>query len=369
MRREPLTAHQLFWTAFIMMFPTMLLMLPGALLRMGGRYAWCTPLVACLPAAALVWIVGGLAGRYGGLATVLGQAMGPVLGRLPLLVVWGALSIYVLTIVRESSVLAAMTFVVGDVPLWLLTLLGVFLAGVGAWLGLTVLARLSEFLGPVMVAAHVLLLAAAIPFVHVLWARPLIPRNADFLHLSPMALLWVWLAEPLATTLMCDHLDADARRRAGRALAGATVAAAAMTSLGLWVIVADFGPARGAQLGLPFFNLAKEITMSAFLQHLEALVIPIALTGSAAKTGVFFWLWNRAGTQLTGSAPARPLVIGMLGAGLAAGAVVSLLAFANAVSLEDFMIGVLARWALPALVAAVGAAYGVAALRRPGARA
>lgn len=352
MNREPLSARELFWTTFLMMFPTILLLLPGDLLRYAGRYAWWTPLVAGVPACALSWIVGALAARYGDAGTAFVRALGPVAGRIPIAAVLASLAVYTTVATREYAQVAFSTFVFEDVPLWLLTMLGLMIAGMAAWLGLTVIGRGSEIMAPLLIWVHLFLFALALPFSHFIWARPILPRNPQFATLPPVALTWVWLVEPLAVPFMLSEVAADARRRAGPILAGASGLAAAITAVGLWVMVADFGPARASSLVLPMFNLAKEMTFGSFLQHLEVLLIPVALMGGAGKLAIFYWLLTRIGTNLTGGSGRVWLLASLALVGAA-----SVWVFSNILAVGQVLRVLVTPWAMPVLVGGVLAGY------------
>ncbi len=363
MKGDALTPRQLFWTAFLMMFPTILLLLPGDLLRLGGRYAWWTPLVAALPAAVVVWGAGRLAYRYGSFSAVALDRLGPVAGRIPLLAIWAALGAYIVVITREFAQVALATYVFESVPIGVLTALGLIVAGLAAWLGITVIARGAEAVAPIMIWIHLAMVAAALPFAHVIWALPLIPRNTHFADLQPLGRTWVWLAEPATLTLLLDRVDESARRSAGLLLAGAVGAAAVLTALVLWTTIADFGPPRAAEFVLPFFNLTKEITLGSFLEHLEVILIPIILMGGAGKLATFYWLWSHSGERLTGGGREVWLVCGLIGLGA-----VSVTAFSNAVALDNALYWLLAQRALPVMLGAAVVTYGVATVHPGGVR-
>lgn len=346
MKRAPLSARELFWTSFLMMFPTMLLILPGDLLRMGGRYAWGTPLVAGLPAVALVGLIGSRAGRSAGLHQALDSRFGAVFGRIALAAILAALAVYTTLSTREYAGLALSTFVFQDVPIWVLTVLGLIIAGAAASLGPTVIARGAEVVAPLLLAVTVLLLLAALPFSHFLWALPLWPRSTAFTGLRPISETWVWLVEPLALTLLLEHVQPEARAHAGSILAASAALAALMTAVGLWVIVADFGPVRASQFVLPFFGLSKDMTFGSFLQHFEVLLIPVALLGGTGKMAIFYWLFARTGQLLTAGGIRIWLLVGLVGIGFA-----SIVAFPNVAVLSAFLRTTGERLMMPALVA------------------
>jgi hypothetical protein len=362
--REELGARQLFWTAFLTMFPTILVLLPGDLLRYAGRFAWWTPLLAGAAATLVVWALGAAAGQQGGIEAALSRGLGPVAGRLLMAVLLAALAAYTVVVTREYAQLAFATFVFENVPLWLLTALGLGVAGMAAWLGLTVIARGAEITGPLLLWVHLVLLAAALAFSHVIWARPLLPTNTHFARPAAVALTWVWLAEPVTGVFMMEHAAPGVRRRAGRLLAQATALAAGVTAVGLWVMVADFGPARAAEFVLPMFNLTKEMTLGSFLQHFELVLIAVALLGGAGKMAIFYWLVARAGRYLTRGGSRPWLLAALLGLGAA-----SVFLFSNVLDVGAALRWVLVPWALPALVGGVALAYAAGALRRRRSRA
>lgn len=363
MKRSPLTGRQLFWLTFLMMFPTIILLLPGDLLRIGGRYAWWTPLVAAAPSVPLLWAVGAAAKRYGSLSGVACAAFGRVGGRLLLLAACAAVGAYVVFITREFATLAAATFVYQDVPVPVLTVLGLTLAGFAAWLGLTVVARGAEIMGPLLLGVHLLASATALLFAHVSWALPLLPRNARFAELGALARTWIWFAEPLLATLMIDHVAEDARGSAGRILAAAVATAAIVTAFGLWTLVAVFGPVRAAQLQLPFFDLARDLTFGGYVEQiLELMLIPTVVMGAASKVAIFYWLWARSAEAATGVKRGLWLPVGLLGLG-----VVSVIAFGNVLALDRALYRVLAVFALPVLAGSIVVPYAVSAARRRGA--
>jgi len=344
MTRETLTARQVFWLGVLTMFPTAALMLPGDLLRAGGRYAWWTPLVAALPALGLMWLVGTLVRRRGPL---LRQPTG-LLGRALAGLLWLALGAYVVLIVREFAQVAAVTFIFEDVPLPVLAAAGVIAAGLAAWAGLPVLARPAEIVVSLLLLAYVGLLVAMIPFSHFAWALPLLPRNFAFAGWQPLGRTWVWLVEPALLSLAVDEVNPDQQSRMTRSLAGAVGLVAGLLALTTWMLVADFGPARAGELVLPLYEAAREASFGLFIEHLEALFIPIVIIGGCGKLGVYYWLWARVGRRMAGGSSDLWLLIE-----LPVGGVLAVVLFQNAVAVDAALYLVLARVALPAMLLAI----------------
>lgn len=349
MNRGSITSPQLFWTALLSMLPTMITLLPGELLRQGGRWAWWTPLVAAPPAAALAWIVGWFASRGGDLVAQAHVALGPIAGRLLLAAACAATGAYTVVIVREVAEGVRATYVSGNVPLGALVLMALLPAGILAWLGPVVIARVAALVAPTLTAAYLGGLAVAIPVLHMIWALPLLPGDGRFAAWPPVGIAWVWLVEPaLVGVLVAHRLEPGARQRAGRVLAGVTLAAAGLLALGLWTLVADFGPPRAAQLTLPFQLFAEDLPYSPYLEHLDTLVLPVQMLSGLGKLGIFLWLWSR----LAGGVSQRRWAHAALLCGAVAAGILGLVLFPNALAVDRSLYG-LADFALPVLTGAM----------------
>jgi hypothetical protein len=353
MNRGQLSSAQLFWTALLTMLPTLVLLLPGELLRQGGRWAWWTPLLAALPAAGLAAVAGWLGARGGDLVTAARRVLGPLAGRLLLGTAWVATGAYTVVITRELGEGARATFVSGGVPLGPLALLALLPAGLLAWLGPVVIARVAALVAPFLGAMYLIGLAAAVPVMHAVWALPLLPADGRFASWPALGITWVWLAEPAFLGVLVAHrLDGEGRRRAGLVLAAAALAGAGLLALGLLALVADFGPARAAQLLLPFQLLSEDLAYSPYLEHLDTLVMPIEILAGLSKLAIFLWLWSR----LAGGMSARRWEHAALLCLAAAAAILALTLFPNSLAVDRSFYG-LAEYALPTLTGAALVPY------------
>ncbi len=349
MNRGSITPPQLFWTALLTMLPTMIMLLPGELLRQGGRWAWWTPLVAAPPAAALAWAAGWLAAHDGDMVEHARRALGPIAGRLVLAATWAATGAYTIIIVREVGEGARATFVSGNVPLGALVLMVLLPAGILAWLGPVVIARVASLVAPLLTAAYLGGLVVALPVLHIIWALPLLPGDGRFATWPPLGIAWVWLVEPaLVGVLVAHRLDPAARRRAGLVLAGVTITAAILLALGLWALVADFGPPRAAQLILPFQLFSEDLPYSPYLEHLDTLVMPIQMLSGLGKVGIFLWLQ----TRLAGGATVRCWAPAALVSESVAAGILGLVLFPNALAVDRSLYR-LADFALPVLAGGI----------------
>lgn len=292
MKQGRVNASQLFGLGIISMLATLLLTLPGELLRQAGRGAWWTPLVAAVPAVPLAYAVGKRAGKQGDAVALLRRLLGPFVGRVLLLLVWLAVAIDMAIITREVAEGTSASFSSAIVPVPVLVML-VLVPGMWlAWLGPMVIGRVATMISAGIIVSCVVGFLAVVPLMHVLWTRPVIPTDARFLGGAPMELSWLWLIEPaLVGTLIMHEVQPSARRMAGGILAGATASGAILLSGAIWLVIADFGPIRAAEFSVPILHIARELPYSMYLERLDSLVIAVGILGALVKVGLFLWIW------------------------------------------------------------------------------
>ena len=360
--RGRLTNGQLFGLMFLAVFPTMVMLLPADLIRLGGRYGWWTPLLAGVPAVFAAWLAGAAGGRAGDSVSAATRGLGPVAGRVLLLVEWLALGAYVIVVIREAGEISAVTLVTANIPVWILTVMSMAPAALLVWFGPVVLGRTAVLIWPVVFFMYAVVLAAILPSSHVIWALPLIPRNARFAAWQPLLRTWVWEAEPafLGAAFM-DHVRPSARKAAGRTLLLAVAASATLTALGTWSMVAVAGPRGVAAGSLPVLDLVNRITAGDAVQHLQSVVLPVEMMGLVLKVGVFLWVWSRLGQRIVGRATDAVLAVEAV-----VGLTVATAVFPNALAIDRATYAWLARGALPVLVGGPTVAYAAALRRRAG---
>ncbi len=294
MTRGRVDAQQLFWLSLVSMVATLVLTVPGELVRWAGRAAWWTPLAAAVVLVPLAFAVGRAAGRHGDAVALARDRLGPVAGRLLLLAIWAALALDAAMVTREVADGAASVFVRAVVPLPLLI---VTVVGPGvwlAWLGPVVMGRVATVVTVGFVVLFVLGFAVATPALHVLWTRPILPVDGRFLSPPPLVLVGLWLIEPtLTVALMMGQARASARARGGTVAALATAAGAFLLTASIWLVIADFGPVRAAELAQPLLHVMQELPYTLYLEHLDSFVVPVEVLSALVKVGVFLWLWAR----------------------------------------------------------------------------
>ena len=320
MNRGLLNAHQLYWLAVLSMVATLILIVPGELLRLAGRGAWWTPLVVAVPAVPLAFVVGNRAGACGDVVTLIQRRFGGLSARALLLPVWLAFALDMTLILRETVEGTSMTFVAAQslVPRPLLTAL-VLVPGVWlALLGSVVIARVSSVVAVAVLGAFVSGALVILPQLHVLWLRPLLPTDGRFWSGSALLLTALWMIEPALLGMLIMHkVQSAARRRAGTILAAATASGALLLSASIVLVISDFGSNRAAEFVVPLLHVAQDLPYSLDLEHLDTLVVPVEILAALGKIGIFLWLWLRVSEAI---APVRAPWLLALQVGVAAAA-------------------------------------------------
>lgn len=352
MKRGRINARQLFWLAFVSMVATLVLTVPGELVRWAGRGAWWTPLAAATPMVPLAFLIGQAGGRQGDAVAMVRQRLGPVAGRGLLLAVWVALALDAAIVTREVAEGASNVFVHATVPVPLLVGIIVATGMWLAWLGPVVMGRVATAITLGFMISFAVGFVVATPVLHVLWARPLLPTDGRFLGTAPITLSWLWLIEPaLFGALVMDEVLPSARASTGTLVALATAAGAVLLSTSTWLVIADFGPVRAAEFAEPLLHVMQELPYSVYLEHLDSFVVPVEILSALVKVGLFLWLWARVSYGLID----LPLAWLMPALALINGAA-STVMFGNGLDLVRSTYGY-ALYILPALLVLFAAAY------------
>jgi len=325
LNRGHLSASQLYWMAVLSMVATLILMVPGELLRLAGRGAWWTPLVVAIAAVPLAFVVGNRAGVCGDAITLIQRRFGRLAAKALLIPVWLAFALDMTLILRETVEGTSMTFVAAQslVPRPLVTAL---VLAPGVWLALlgsVVLARVSSVVTVAVLGAFVSGALVILPQLHVLWLLPLLPTDGRFWRGSALLLTALWMIEPTLLGMLVMHkVQSVARRRAGAILAAATASGAVVLSASIVLVISDFGTGRAAEFVVPLLHVAQDLPYSLDLEHLDTLVVPVEILAALGKIGIFLWLWLRVSEAI---APVRAPWLLALQVGVAAAAGFTLL--------------------------------------------
>lgn len=307
---------------FVALLSPLVKLIPGGLAAQAGTGAWLSTLLLLLPTLAAVWLAAYL-GRglpeNEGLGELLCRCLGWRLGR----ILCGVFGLWLL-------LLSCLTLRLGverlTSTIYPNTEMGLFFLAVLAiewWLGkqkLPVLARVGQIFFFAVVLTLALVLVMGVSRIHIYNVWPVWTQDLPGIARATVSALGV-----LGTgvgTLFCFGQVTD--RRGGRRLALGWTAALCLTLAALsFVVLGVFGPTVVQRLQIPFFSLAKEVSIEGAVERLEPLVVTMWVFTDVVLLGLLLQSAGRALTLAVGGGEQRsltPLLLLVLpGAYLAAG--------------------------------------------------
>lgn len=320
--------------------PTMTMLLPADMIRASGRDGWLDIVLPLLTAAAIAW---GMYRRpHRTIEEEAVQRFGPFVGRLLLLLLAGAVEVYLIVVVAEFAQLAERTYVFGDVPLLVLVSIGVGIAWLETSLGILSLARTAQIALPLLLATVLIVIGAALPFGDLRFALPV--GVGHMLSAKAFFVPFVFLAE----TVFVSTWPLEAPRPwLLPVLTGLSLAAGAC-ALTAWSSVVVLGTDRAMSAIVPVYQVARDVMYAGgFVAHFEVLLIPMLTAGTAIKLGIFS---TSVASLLQAAAPrvpswVFPLVVVLVGA------IGALHYFPTTAGVDAALLHVLAPYAMPPLVA------------------
>lgn len=286
---ETISLRQLTTIGVALIYPTLVLLVPGDLIRAAGRWAWLS-----LPLAGVViGLVAAAAFRSPVLRKegVVGATMrmgGPWVGRGVLVAAWLAVAADGTLIVRQVALASLTVYPGGHVSLLILGAMPVILASVIAALGLGVLARVAGIVVPLIIFANVPWIGLSLASIHVNWLLPLVPANLGFASAPAMSVAGAFLVEVFLLAFWTDRLDSVPRARDGSLLPVTVLAIVILFGdMAVAQITGFFGPARAGQFLIPSAELARELAYPDFVQGLDAIASPFLILGGTLKLAFY----------------------------------------------------------------------------------
>ena len=326
-------------------------LLPAVTLPIAGRGAWLSALAALPVLLLLGWGLGRLGLRHGGLAGAIRWGLGPVLGRLALLLyfIWGELLLALRLRLCAQRLIASGE---RDGSLWFFLPAAALLV---LWMArgkLSAFARAGQVFLAVLLTAAGAVLLLSLPQVRGEHLLPLWWGDALPVLRSTVPLLGVLGYGVFAAFLLGDTEPSPRRGRdwvlwagGGCLLLGAEQA----------VVIGNLGPELARRLNSPFFALAKSVGVEGAFQRVESIIAALWTFADLSLLGVLaFALW-KAAKQIFPRAKQKPTVTAIL----IPGAVLGIAAFpegvlADAFGRETALLGnLMMGLALPLLVLAV----------------
>ncbi|MBQ3090733.1 MAG: GerAB/ArcD/ProY family transporter [Oscillospiraceae bacterium] len=291
--RSPLSPKEQMALLFAALLAPAMRIIPRQTAPLAGAGGWLAPLLVLLPLAAGCGLVGKGLRRLppeAGLAQLYRAALGPGLGKLAA----AATGLWLLVVSASALRMSAESFVSSiypDTDLWLFLISLILLAWVGAGKGLAALCRMGQiFFWALLVLVGLLILLASgeIRLYHI---YPFWQSGWQGIADSALPLLRVMgVGIPLLFTP--GRLTGEKGRQGVicRWLAAflLILALLAMTIIGM------FGWQTAARLQNPLFSMAKEITLLAVFERLEALVAAVWVFSDLSLQLMLVW----TGTKL-----------------------------------------------------------------------
>ena len=303
-------------------------LLPAVTLPIAGRGAWLSALAALPVLLLLGWGLGRLGLRHGGLAGAIRWGLGPVVGRLVLLLyfIWGELLLALRLRLCAQRLIASGE---RDGSLWFFLPAAALLV---LWMArgkLSAFARAGQVFLAVLLTAAGAVLLLSLPQVRGEHLLPLWWGDALPVLRSTVPLLGVLGYGAFAAFLLGDTEPSPRRGRdwalwagGGCLLLGAEQA----------VVIGNLGPQLAQRLDSPFFALAKSVGVEGAFQRVESIIAALWTFADLALLGVLaFALWKMA-EQLFPKAKQKPVVT----AALIPGAVLGIAAFPEGVLADAF---------------------------------
>ena len=303
-------------------------LLPAVTLPIAGRGAWLSALAALPVLLLLGWGLGRLGLRHGGLAGAIRWGLGPVLGRLVLLLyfIWGELLLALRLRLCAQRLIASGE---RDGSLWFFLPAAALLV---LWMArgkLPAFARAGQVFLAVLLTAAGAVLLLSLPQVRGEHLLPLWWGDALPVLRSTVPLLGVLGYGVFAAFLLGDTEPSPRRGRdwvlwagGGCLLLGAEQA----------VVIGNLGPELARRLNSPFFALAKSVGVEGAFQRVESIIAALWTFADFTLLGTLaFALW-KIGAALFPKAGQKTAVT----AALVPGAVLGIAAFPEGVQAAAF---------------------------------
>jgi spore germination protein KB len=308
MERGQISSAQLAIIMIPVVLATSILSVPSATMALAGQMMWATPLLAALPGLLCVWLAFGLQKLYPG--TTLMGACTSALGK------WGGklagLAALFYTVQLTGVIIRLYGEFVAESALPetpLLAIMGTMVAVciINVRSGIEVVGRSAQFL----VALFVLLAS----FLFLLLIGDLNPQNMLPLwegRLTPALKGSIapsgWLAEYVYIAFLLP-LVSDQQRLHRRMLHSLLFVVAAMivTNIVCLMLMGDLT----ASFQYPVMIAARYISIADFMQHLEAIVIAIWISGVFVKISFFLYIVSQSTAEWLGLDSFRPIVLPM----------------------------------------------------------
>ncbi|MFY9541695.1 MAG: endospore germination permease [Firmicutes bacterium] len=308
---EKIANRQLYFILFMIRCNIAVAFLPVLTTADALQDAWISSMVQFFPAALLLLFFGSLGTRFPDLTVTQYSEM--LVGR------WTgkALSMVILWIFLHMAAIEARTYanmlitvLLPDTPLVFLIGTMVIASAAAAYAGIEVIGRAADLLFPIYLLMIIGSLLIPLPQLQTMLVNlePVCARGAGPILRGAITPA-LFTVQYLVLTILAPSTNEPKRalRTAVWALAGGS---AILIPIAI-VTVAILGPVRGAQTVFPIFGMVRVITLSEFIDRIEALAVFAWGLGLFVEVAIYLYCGAKGLSQVMGLGNYRPLILPM----------------------------------------------------------
>lgn len=305
--RGRISSLQVFFLLIHTIMPTAVLFVPGITVHFAGNDAWLSTLMAGVFGFLVAGLSVMLTRMYPGATVVhIGERM---LGKWPGKAIGFLYSFYFLYgsyIIQREFGEFMNTVVLRRTPQVVVIGFLTLLAAYALYMGLEVLARISEFIGLIGILTFSMILLFMIREISLENMLPLFVSSPQKILLGSLAPA-SWIGE-CAIIMMFAPFMASPKRAVK-----ATLLCVAVVTLNMTLIVLEgigmFGGTMIGRMNFPFFSMLMYMEPAEFVERLDPIFIAIWVAGMLVKLCVFYYAGVLGLAQTFGMQTYRPLIL------------------------------------------------------------
>lgn len=285
---------------------TELMSVPGVIYQFAEESAWISYLLSLVPGIWAVLVFSTLAMRHPGKTMIeyteiiLGKWLGKIVG------LYYMYYLFVLCTTISDEIMSFITlFAQPQTPRIITITLFLLVCGIGAWLGIEVLGRCSEFLVPLNIIFVIIVSILLLPELNPDYLRPVLGHGLRPIFqgaIMPSG----WSGEFFMLGFLLPYLNNPQK---GRRFS--------FVGLGLVMIIMLIiifeatligGPITG-HLNYAYYSAVRYVSMGEFLERIDPVILGVWVYGGFLKTAVVLWAFALCTAQVFGLKNYRILMV------------------------------------------------------------
>ncbi len=303
-----ISSRQFIYILLFTVLGTTYFFLPGITAAYAGRDFWMTPVIATVPGIAVILVITALHSMYPGLSII--QYSEQILGKVAGKITGGVFVFWLIhvnsIIIQEFGEFMNVAFM-PETPTVVFSGLITLLCGVALFYGLELVARLAEFLFPVLLALAMVILALAASNFSLAEITPVL-SNGVLPVLAGSMPPAAWRGEVVLAAMLLPFLNKP--EQGCRAGIYAVILIGFLLFLNAIEVAGVYGEETG-RLVFPVLKMVRDIDILDFFQRIEVLLMAAWISGLFVKVAVFYYCAALALAQLAGLSSYRPLITPM----------------------------------------------------------